>query len=678
MSKSKKPSKVDQDRLHLLLENAWLNVAPEEYLSIKDHIFSVRDRDSDPVRDTLRIMRDPANFYLTCKVLLNVELLPFQVVILQQLWKYTFPILVGSRGLGKTFILAVYSLLRSLLYQGSKVVIVGSAFRQARFVFDYCQFIWQNSVVLRDIVDYRHDSSQGPKIHTDRCTLTLGTSKISALPIGDGSKIRGERATDILADEFGAQSREIFETVIAGFGVVSASPLQNVKQRAKIKKMEELGMPTKFIDEMTSKIRSNKIIISGTADYSWGHFCEYWKKWKTIIESKGDSKKLMEANIDPDIDWKDYSIIRIPVDLIPPGFMDEKQLARSKSTIHSGTYQSEFGSVFSSDSTGFFKRSMIEACVVKSSMNKSEFPRGADVFTAVLQGKPHKQYVFGIDPASERNNFSIIIQELYIDHTRVVYGWSTTRAIFREKLNKGITKESDFYKYAARKIRDLMRDFPCIRIAIDSQGGGYAVMEALNDPNNMEADEQPIWEIIDEDKPKETDDKFGLHIVKLVMFSSAEYTMNANHGLRKDMEDKVLLFPQFDHISIAQATETDLQTERIYDTLEDCVMEIEELKNELATIIHTQTGITGRDRWDTPETKLATGKKGKLNKDRYSALVMANAEARHLLRNPIVERPQVTGGFAHTRPKYERGGSLYSGPEWFVSNMNDSIGFCKK
>ena len=37
-----------------------------------------------------------------------------------------------------------------------------------------------------------------------------------------------------------------------------------------------------------------------------------------------------------------------------------------------------------------------------------------------------------------------------------------------------------------------------------------------------------------------------------------------------------------------------------YDTLEDCVMEIEELKDELSMIVMTQTS-TGREKWDTPE-----------------------------------------------------------------------------
>ena len=74
-------------------------------------------------------------------------------------------------------------------------------------------------------------------------------------------------------------------------------------------------------------------------------------------------------------------------------------------------------------------------------------------------------------------------------------------------------------------------------------------------------------------------------------------------------------------------------------------MEVEELKDELSVIIITQT-TSGRDKWDTPEVKLPGGRKGRLRKDRYSALVMANMGARQLQRE-VKHAPYVTtGGFA--------------------------------
>ena len=61
--------------------------------------------------------------------------------------------------------------------------------------------------------------------------------------------------------------------------------------------------------------------------------------------------------------WDDYSVIRVPYELIPKGFMDDKQVARAKATIHSGIYNMEYAACFVNDSQGFFKRSLIESCV---------------------------------------------------------------------------------------------------------------------------------------------------------------------------------------------------------------------------------------------------------------------------------------------------------------------------
>jgi hypothetical protein len=101
-------------------------------------------------------------------------------------------------------------------------------------------------------------------------------------------------------------------------------------------------------------------------------------------------------------------------------------------------------------------------------------------------------------------------------------------------------------------------------------------------------------------------------------------------------------------------------------------MDIEELKDELSMIQMTQTN-NGRDRWDTPEVIVGTGRKSKMRKDRYSALLMANMAARVLQRTPEQEAYNFYGGFATGRSgmsKYENE-KLYTGPSWFSENMKD-------
>lgn len=663
-------SKIIKPNMEQIIQDAWLGIEvdPETLFNPLNYIYDQGGIDDFADRLAWLFMQ-PEYFYFACKYILGIEITPFQSLLLKEMWNRKFPMLIGSRGMGKSFILSVYPILRALFIPGRKVTIVGAAFRQSKVLFEYMDTIWRNAPILRDLCD----SSSGPKREVDRCVMKINGSVITALPLGDGQKIRGQRANDIVADEFATIPRDIFENVVAGFAAVSASPIENVKYSAAKRKAEELGIELEKSEVKTPKESiANQIIISGTAYYDFNHFADYWKRYKKIINTEGKKKNLEEmfgGPVPKDFNWTDYAIMRIPFEMLPDGFMDKAQVARSKATIHSGIYQMEYGACFTTDSQGFFRRSLIESCVA----NKHEpvkLPSGDVWFNAVVKGNPNKKYVYGIDPASEVDNFSIVVLELESDHRRIVYCWTTNRQRHKEQIKKGLTNEDDFYSYCARKIRDLMKIFPCEEIALDAQGGGIAVMEALHDKDKIREGEVAIWPKIDEKKWKDTDGEAGLHIVELCQFARGDWLAECNHGLRKDMEDKILLFPYFDSASLGLALEDDKRYNRVYDTLEDCVMEIEELKDELAMIVVTVSD-SGRERWDTPQVKAAGSKKGRLRKDRYSSLIIANMSARQLMRAPEKVDYDTIGGFAGgLRSDQDNQGPMYHGPSWFTEKIS--------
>ena len=661
-----------------MFDDAWLGLGDLSQVIIPQNsmINRVKSDIENPDLHLARLMRDPKYFGMTVKLMFDIELHPMQVVILQELWKRPFPMYIASRGWGKSFLLALYAVLKCVFCPGTKIVVVGAAFRQSKIIFEYMETIWRTSAILRSIYNNNDD---GPRRDVDRCTIRLGDSWTIAIPLGDGSKIRGLRAHIIIADEFAAISPDIYETVVAGFAAVSATPIQNVKEEAKKQAMKKAGLWNADLEALEYKM-GNQAIISGTADYAFKHFASYWRRYKAIIESQGETRKLEEIfkdEVPNNFNWKDYSIIRIPYELIPVGFMDDKQVARAKATIHNGIYNMEYAACFTADSDGFFKRSLIESCVVDESKNISFPESGQVIFDAVIKGDPDKQYIYGVDPASEQDNFSIIILELHKDHTRVVYCWTTNRTNFKERQKTGLISEHDFYGFCARKIRGLMETFPPVRIGMDAQGGGVAIEEALHDPQNLKQGEKLIWPIIDYEKSKDTDTQQGLHILELVQFAKADWTAQANHGLRKDLEDKALLFPRFDNLILGLTLEQegrDILTADLtplYDNLSECILEIEELKNELTTIVmtHTSTGSGSRDRWDTPEVKTSNGRKGRLRKDRYSSLVIANMLARQM--NRVLASPDYNNIGGNTKHITKHSGQLYKGPEWFTSAANE-------
>ena len=662
---------MKKENLEKVIQDAWLGIDIDETNLFNPMDFLFHDGDMDKVLERIAwLMMRPEYFSFVCKYILNIEISPFQSLILQEMWNKKFPMLVGSRGMGKSFILSVYPLLRALFMPRRKIIVVGAAFRQSKVLFEYMDTIWKNAPILRDLCG----SSSGPRRDVDRCVMHIGDSTITCLPLGDGSKIRGQRANDIIADEFASIPRDIFENVVAGFAAVSASPIEKVKTRARKKRAEELGVEYSPEQPVQFNDKSNQIILSGTAYYDFNHFAEYWKRYRSIVNSKGDRFKLQEVfgeNVPDNFAWDEYSVIRMPVTTLPDGFMDEGQIERARATVHSGIFQMEYGACFTTDREGFFKRSLIENCIASES-NSITINEEPIHFEAMLKGDPNKKYIFGVDPASEVDNFSIVVLELNGTHRRVVHVWTTNRSQHRDQLKAHLVDEDDFYSYCARKIRNLMKVFPCMEIALDAQGGGIAVMEALHDKDKVREGEQKLWPVIDYDKPKDTDDEPGLHILRMCQFAKYDWLAEANHGLRKDFEDKLVLFPDFDSVRLGLSAEEDNIEGRIYDTLEDCVMEIEELKNELSMIIMTQTG-TGRERWDTPEVKIAAGKKSRLRKDRYSSLIMANMSARQLDVERTVKTYDHYGGFARKAEgeKTQDEGPMYHGPSWFTENMGN-------
>ena len=146
-----------------------------------------------------------------------------------------------------------------------------------------------------------------------------------------------------------------------------------------------------------------------------------------------------------------------------------------------------------------------------------------------------------------------------------------------------------------------------------------------------------------------------------------------------DFEDKVLLFPRFDSLSIGLALESEgrnvmeADLNPLYDSLSECVVEIEELKNELTTIVMSQTssGQGARDKWDTPDAKVGNQKRGKLRKDRYSSLIIANMIARQIANQLSPVDYDIIGG--DTRNMTKNSDQLYKGPSWFTDAVNEDI-----
>ncbi len=468
---------------------------------------------------------------------------------------------------------------------------------------------------------------------------------------------------------------QIFDIVVRGFAATTKTPVAAAKRMSMINKLKKLNIPQDIIKKLyKDQADSNQIVYSGTASYEFNHFYKRYKMWKEIISSNDDMDKVSDIfggyNMVPKgFSSKDYAVVRIPHNVLPDGLLDQKQLAHAKAFLPNNIYLMEYCGVFVKDSDGFFPRTLVEGCTVGPGRPIST-PDGDVEFTPSMTGTHGVKYVMGIDPAAEVNNLTITILEIRSNHARVVYCWSIIKKEFKKRKEAGYIKDMDYYEYCCFKIRSIVKDFAVERIEMDSQGGGYNIAEMLRNKKllNEEEDDFPIYEIIEEDIDKDTDgEKDGRHILHLVQ-QSTNFNSEANLYLHKSLETKRLLFPAFNTVKMQAAIVVEKRSSILFDTYEENVNNIEELKNELCTIKRQETQ-TGKEKFDTPSVVDASmadgkGKKGRLQKDRYIGLLLSHKYFyENFLKSPgkTIDYNDVAGNIKKVQVK-DREKGLYSGP----------------
>lgn len=209
------------------------------------------------------VMREPDFCFWAARHLLNHNITPQHAVVLAEMWKRPFPMLIATRGWSKTYSNAILAILKMRMEPGTKIVGVGSSFRQSKLIWEYMKFIWEKAPVLQSTCDPRRD---GPKMHTDRATFQIGDSVATFIPIGaHGDKIRGLRANCIMVDEFDSLNIDIYEKVIVGFGAVTKDPVMNAVIKARRARMIAEGEWSDDLEARFGTQEINQQIITGTA-----------------------------------------------------------------------------------------------------------------------------------------------------------------------------------------------------------------------------------------------------------------------------------------------------------------------------------------------------------------------------------------------------------------------------
>jgi hypothetical protein len=513
------------------------------------------------------------------KYILGTELAPYQCAILYLLWTKKYPLVLVTRGGSKTFILAVYCILRGLFDQGSKVVVVSSTFRQAKHVFEEINNIWKRAPLLRACVKAK------PHKSVDYCEFVIGESRSKFLPMGNGEGIRGERASHVIVDEIDSVNAEVMHVVVRGFAATQLDPMNKIKDAARRKRD---GQQIK-----RKPNEGNQLVIAGTAGFEGGNYSKLYNQYKMVIKSKARgygynlTDVLGEDFGDMWIDYRDYGMIELPWKYVPEGMLDRDMISHARMTMSTMLFDMEYNCKFADASKGFFRH--------------SDLARAVGDFMVRLDGNQRKRYVMGVDPARTSDAFAISILEINGSKRRLVYCYSYT---------------DKPYSFGAMKIRELVSKFNIEMIGMDAGGGGLAVKDFLETPELIPDGQKAILDIEDPNKGKDGD-----RMLSMINFSS-KWIEEANFLLQKNIEDGELTFPTTVLHGKSYRGECIDQIEETYQEIQDC-------KREMTQISVTQT-TTGLRHFDIEPSIDDKKRKIKPRKDRYSSLLIANMIAREL------------------------------------------------
>jgi len=447
-----------------------------------------------------------------------------------------------------TFLLGTLSALSCMLYPGYRVGLIAPVFRQSKMIFSEVEKLYSRSPLLREATEKK------PTRGSDTCYLKFKSvggynpSYIEALPLGDGSKIRGSRFYLIVVDELAQVPDQTLDMVVRPMGATTLEPMENVRRIERQKRLIELGLATEddFEDETV-----NKMIMTSSGFYKFNHMWRRMKDhWKQMDEHGEESQ---------------YKVWQIPYWDLPEGFLDKNNIMEAKRIMSDAEFRMEYEAAMISDSEGFFKASVLEACTNESG------------FTLEVRGEPGAEYVIGVDPAQGGDaSCGVVI---------IKYG-NPNRVVNVLELKRKTTQE------LTMMVQAICDAYNVVRVFIDKGGGGKAIMDLLEDGYN---DYEPLIDRTDDDKRHMK----GRHILEMVNFNPS-WIADANFTTLAMLEDKKLLFPEPPTSSA--------------DILADAYSNVLTLKKQMLNIVVTQTG-SGVLHFDTP-------KKGQ-NKDLYSALILA-------------------------------------------------------
>jgi hypothetical protein len=384
------------------------------------------------------------NVTFTVDLISGVKLFPFQHMAVKSMMESDYFLGIWSRGMSKSFSTAIFAFLDAIMHQGVEIGILSKSFRQAKMIFRKIE-----DIAAKPQASFLAQCITKKSKQNDQWTLEIGRSRIHALPLGDGEKLRGFRFQRIIIDEMLLMPEKIYNEVIVPF----LSVVENPTEREELYNAE-----TALIEkgEMSEDDRhqwpNNKLIMLSSASYKFEYLYKLYETFEGLILGSIPEDKQSQAK---------RSIMQFSYDCAPKQLYDQNLVNQAKASMSQSQFDREFGAIFTDDSSGYFKISRMAQCSIPDGQSPA----------VEVKGNAADKYLLAFDPswAESENSDDFAMQVFKLDDET-----QTPTLVHSYALSGARLKDHIFYFYY------ILTNFNIVAICGD-YNGGVQFLNAVNE-----------------------------------------------------------------------------------------------------------------------------------------------------------------------------------------------------
>lgn len=554
-----------------------------------------------------KFLRENPSF--ASELIAGVTLFPFQHMAIKAMMETDYFLGIWSRGLSKSFSTAIFAILDAILNQGVHIGIISKSFRQSKMIFRKIEDIAKSpkATFLSQCITRISKSN-------DEWVMEFGRSKITALPLGDGEKLRGFRFQRMIIDELLLMPEKILNEVILPFLAV----VENPTERQQIYDLEtKMIAENKMTEEERHRWPHNKIIGLSSASYRFEYLYKLYTQYENLIMNPDQKDNAHRV------------IMHLSYDCAPQQLYDANLLDQSKATMSQAQFEREFGSVFTDDSSGYFKVSKMAQCTIVDGEGQS----------VEVVGDPKAKYILAFDPSWSESDgsddFSMQLIKLIPEQRTgiVVHSYALS--------GTNLKRHIEYFYY-------LMKSFNVIAV-IGDYNGGVQFLNSCNESetfkkNNFKLDcfDADFDNVQDYEKAlRDARNQYNVESKRIVLLRkpSSSWIRSANELLQASFDHKKIWFAgmalddDFSRQKSAAIPIEDLKFSRIdgekergakmIDFIEHLKDMVDMIKVQCA-LIQVSSSAQGTQSFDLPLNLKKQRGADKARKDSYSTIVLGN------------------------------------------------------